>query len=269
MAACLAQELKEFRGCRFVDTAWADGDSFAVRFPDGSQQTVRLYGVDCMEIHVQGDDSNARRLRDQRRHFGISDIALAKSVGEEARQKVRKWLEKPFTVRTSFADGRGDGAYKRVYAFVETAEGGDLSELLVREGLARAFGVVRQRADGITGAEWRERLADLELTAARAGRGGWAHTDWERLPEFRREARAETTEMETAKGRAPLGENQRLNPNTAARDQLMQLPGIGEKTALAIIEGRPYRRLEDLLQVPGIGPVTLRKIGPLLEIAPL
>ena len=62
-------------------------------------------------------------------------------------------------------------------------------------GLARAFGVTRQRADGTAGNEWMQELKDLELTAARAGRGAWAHTDWEKLPEFRKEAREEQTEI--------------------------------------------------------------------------
>ncbi len=68
-----------------VTTEWADGDSFSVRFPDGKVQAIRLYGADCIEMHVSGDDSNARRLRDQRRYFGIDDILTAKSFGEAAK----------------------------------------------------------------------------------------------------------------------------------------------------------------------------------------
>jgi competence protein ComEA len=46
----------------------------------------------------------------------------------------------------------------------------------------------------------------------------------------------------------------------------MRLPGIGEVLANGIIEGRPYQRIEDLLQVPRIGPDTLEKIKPHLEL---
>ena len=53
--------LTSFAGCRFVPATWADGDSFSVRFPDETEQTVRLYGVDCIEWHVT-DETDARRL---------------------------------------------------------------------------------------------------------------------------------------------------------------------------------------------------------------
>lgn len=48
-----------------------------------------------------------------------------------------------------------------------------------------------------------------------------------------------------------------INLNTATKSQLMNLPGIGEKTADAIIEHREkigkFRKLEDLKKVKGIG----------------
>lgn len=44
-----------------------------------------------------------------------------------------------------------------------------------------------------------------------------------------------------------------VNINTAAIDQLIELPGIGESTAKSIIENRPYTSIEELLDVKGIG----------------
>jgi competence ComEA-like helix-hairpin-helix protein len=260
-------ELTQIPNCRLIPTDWADGDSFSVRLPDGREQTIRLYGADCIEMHVQGDDSNARRLRDQRRHFGIDDILVAKSMGEAAKAATFKKLTEPFTIHTTFADGRGDGRFNRIYAFVMTADGEDLTEWLVSQGLARAFGVVRQRPDGTRGSEWREQLADLELTAARAASGAWAKTDWKQLPEIRKQARDELAELEVAKGNKVADESTQIDPNTAARDELMSIPGIGEKTADTIIEARPYQNIEDLLKVAGIGPVSLKKIEPFLKLA--
>ena len=262
------EELRKFPGCTLVPTEWADGDSFSVRFPDGKQQTIRLYGADCIEMHVNGDDSNARRLRDQRRYFGIDDILTAKSFGENAKSETQRLLAKPFTVHTTFADGRGDGRFDRVYGFVETAEGKDLSAWLISQGMARAFGVVRQLPDGTSGNEWREQLADLELIAARTGRGAWAKTDWEKLPKIRKEARDETAELETAKGTQKAVEGNPIDINHSSRDELMTLPGIGEKTANAIIEARPYTALEDLTRAAGIGAATFGKIKPFLTISP-
>jgi competence ComEA-like helix-hairpin-helix protein len=259
-------QLEKFQSCTLVPTEWADGDSFQVRFLDGKTKTIRLYGVDCMEMHVNGDDSNARRLRDQRRYFGIAEILTAKALGGDAKAETIKLLSKPFTVHTSFADGRGDGRFSRIYAFVTTADGSDLSETLVSRGLARAFGVVRQLADGTSGGEWLEELKDLELTAARAGRGAWSHTDWDALPKTRKEARDENAEISAAKGVRPATEDQPVNINTAARDELMTLPGIGEKTANQIISERPFTSIDDLNRVPGIGKATLDRIRPFLTI---
>ncbi len=266
---CIAsEEFKKFAGCVLVETEWADGDSFAVRLPDGKEQTIRLYGADCLEMHVNGDDSNARRLRDQRRYFGIDDILLAKSFGEAAKSETRRVLAQPFTVYTTFADGRGDGRFERIYGIVETAEGKNLSEWLVSQGLARAFGVVRQLPDGTSGGEWRQQLADLELVAARAGRGAWAKTDWEKLANIRKQARDEIAELEAAKGTRKAVEGRPVDLNHAARDELMSLPGVGEKTALNIIEARPFDSVADLDRVNGIGPALLLKIRAFVSVTP-
>ena len=71
-AAAADEEIKSLAGCQFIPAEWSDGDSFRVRLPDGTEQTVRIYGADCMEWHVN-DESDARRLRAQRRYFGIAD----------------------------------------------------------------------------------------------------------------------------------------------------------------------------------------------------
>ncbi|MES2658919.1 MAG: helix-hairpin-helix domain-containing protein [Verrucomicrobiota bacterium] len=262
------EELRKFTGCTMMETEWTDGDSFSVKFSDGKQRTVRLYGADCIEMHVNGDDSNARRLRDQRRYFGIGDILIAKSQGEAAKSATAGLLARPFTVYTTFADGRGDERFERIYVFVETSDGKDLATTLVSQGLARAFGVVRQLADGTSGNEWREHLADIELTAARAGRGAWAKTDWEKLPDFRKEAREETTELEIAKGTKQATEDKPIDINHASRDELMTLPQIGERKALSIIEARPYKDIQDLLRAKDIGPSVLGKITPLVTVTP-
>jgi comEA protein len=65
----------------------------------------------------------------------------------------------------------------------------------------------------------------------------------------------------------------RLDINTASDYELAMLPGIGPVTAAAIVEHRrthgPFRSLEDLRQVKGIGPKTIEAIRPQAMCAPV
>jgi competence protein ComEA len=53
-----------------------------------------------------------------------------------------------------------------------------------------------------------------------------------------------------------------VNINTASEESLMTVPGIGESMAGKIIEGRPYKKLEDLKNVSGVGEATFEKFEP-------
>ena len=57
------------------------------------------------------------------------------------------------------------------------------------------------------------------------------------------------------------------NPNTADRDQLISLKGIGPALAERIIEKRPYQDFDQLLDVRGIGPSLLENLTPLLTLS--
>lgn len=267
-----ASDLQTFSGVTLIPTDWADGDSFRVQLPDGREQTLRLYGADCLEWHVT-DSTDARRLRAQRRYFGISNhggnpqasIKLAKTHGEAAASFIEEALARPFTIHTAFADGRGDERYSRIYAFVETPDGNDLATLLVANGLARAYGVYRTTAEGTSRDDYREQLKDAELVAARNGKGIWAFTNWEALPQERRAQRREEAEIHLALGTAPPRAS--INVNTATREDLQRVPGIGPATADRIMEARPFKDLKDLTRVHGIGPATQSRIEPYLKLS--
>jgi len=272
----VAADLQTIEKVRLVPADWADGDSFPARFPDGTEHTLRLYGADCLEWHVT-DDADARRLRAQRRYFGISgyggtptaSIELAKSLGEAAAVAVRSLLAQPFTVHTAFSDAKGDGRYKRIYAFVTTAHGEDLATSLVSAGHARAFGVYRATPKGLSKEDYRDALRDSELLAANKRKGVWAYTDWDALAEERRAERVEDSETRIATGhQQPKPPTQMVDVNAAPRDELMGIPRVGEATANAIIEGRPYQSVDDLLRVRGIGGKMLEKIRPWVTTSP-
>lgn len=57
-----------------------------------------------------------------------------------------------------------------------------------------------------------------------------------------------------------------ININTATLAELDTLPGVGPKTAQAIVDGRPYAKVDDLLRVKGIGPATLAKLQDLVSV---
>ncbi|MDP4097028.1 helix-hairpin-helix domain-containing protein [Paenibacillus sp. P96] len=68
----------------------------------------------------------------------------------------------------------------------------------------------------------------------------------------------------------PSAEGQMVNINSASAAELMELPGIGEKKAQAIVEYRnahgPFKQPEDLEQVKGIGPKMLLKMKPYIKL---
>ena len=272
--AVAQSNLERFENCQFIETDWCDGDSFRVKAASGKEFTIRLYGVDCLETHVQ-TDSDAARLRSQRRYFGISNlggssstsISAAKKMGNQARAYVIDQLKEPFTVVTAFADARGDGKFKRHYGFIATSKGHDLAEQLVRTGLARAYGVSRGTIDGRSRDEFKASLKDLEFQAATRRLGIWKSTDWDSLPEERRNERKEESELNLAKdSAATLEPNEKIDLNSAPRDEIMQLPGIGETLANRIIERRPYKSIDLLIEVNGIGRIKLKKIRPFLNL---
>jgi competence protein ComEA len=61
-----------------------------------------------------------------------------------------------------------------------------------------------------------------------------------------------------------------INLNAATVDQLETLPGIGRKTAERIIEYRTksggFKRIEDLMNVKGIGEKSFLKMKPLIAV---
>ncbi len=61
-------------------------------------------------------------------------------------------------------------------------------------------------------------------------------------------------------GKVPAG---KIDLNSASKVELMSLPGVGEKTALKIMEfraGRKFQKPEDIMYIRGIGPAKFEKM---------
>jgi competence protein ComEA len=57
-----------------------------------------------------------------------------------------------------------------------------------------------------------------------------------------------------------------VNVNTASREELDELPYVSPNVAQAILRGRPYKSVDDLIRVRGIGPKTLERIRPYVKV---
>ena len=66
------------------------------------------------------------------------------------------------------------------------------------------------------------------------------------------------------------GENKKININTASKEELMTLPGIGESKALAIIAYRKelgrFTSVEDIKEIPGIKDAVFSKIKDFITV---
>lgn len=63
--------------------------------------------------------------------------------------------------------------------------------------------------------------------------------------------------------------DERISINTASKSELIQLPGIGEKTADKILSYRkntPFLKLKDILKIKGIGEKKFAKIEPFITL---
>ena len=160
---------QKIEGCKMKADRWNDGDSFHVITGDAQREIVaRLYFVDTPEAETAYRD----RLDEQSTYFGITR-EQATTIAHESTAFTAKQLAAPFTVYTRWRSALGRSALGRVYCIIITAEGRDLNELLVENGLARIYGTRTVLYDGRDSQKYLAKLAELETRAKREKKGAW------------------------------------------------------------------------------------------------
>jgi len=280
-------------GCRLSRNDSNDADSFHVRH-GGKDYIFRLYFVDAPETSMMVPS----RVREQATIFGISQERVL-VAGEQATKFALGHLKRPFTVRTRWQHARGQSALPRHYAFVETADGQDLGELLAAAGHVRSYGAAAA-PPGKQVERLRQRYDRLEQKAKRGGLGAWGDgknsstalldDEEEGEPDGSVEERvtgglmaeiwgSAMVEREPVPAPAPavsapppaepeakpgVTKDGKVDLNHATAAELQTLPGIDAATAEAIIAARPFTGSHELLRVPGVTPTTLKQIFPLI-----
>ena len=259
-----AKAFQTFSNARLVQLN--DGDSFHI---DIGKEVIhiRLYFVDCPESSV-GSPSDARRIREQTRYFGLTNAKDTLQFGKEASQFTQEALSTSFTVYTAFANAMGRSKKRRVYGLIETEKGEDLGSLLVKNGLCRPRGVGRKTPKGISRDEMFEKLQDLQDVAMLKKIGVWSKSDPEKIAQLREAQRNEDKELKNLKAELnnEAAPQNKIDLNTATTQQLQSIKGIGAVFAGRIIEARPYKNIEELLKVKGIGAKSMIKIRPYIVV---
>lgn len=272
LSCCLATalpaaELERIENATLIEAGLNDGDSFKV-LANGKVLHLRLYYVDCMET-AAGTDAELERIREQQYHFGLEDPAAVVRFGKQATEYVKRVLSRPFTIHTGYAFAPGRSATGRYYAFIETHNGHDLGHLLVEQGLARIHGKTRPDPDGTPSQTVLKELQDMRSVAMLNRAGIWGETNPRLLSEMHKRQREKDRERKALRAKLKPKRTSCDDPidlNTASQEQFQQLHGIGPVKAAKIFAGRPYRSVEDLLKIPGIGKKTLAKIRPCVTV---
>lgn len=164
-----ALQWMKLENCTFVANYYNDADSFHV-LHDGKEYIFRLYFVDAPETEVY----LKQRVLQQAENFGIAYDKMLQ-VGHDASAFVSQQLANGFTVLTKWHGAQGRSAMPRYYALVRVGDQ-DLGEMLIKNGLARLYGVRVNSPEGESSGSIHARMLTLQENAHKSHVGAWQYT---------------------------------------------------------------------------------------------
>ena len=215
-----------------------DAQIIEVELSPNLRYPVSLLGVDAPRLFAGPDSSHY--------HAGASKAYLEKILeGREVRM-------------TGVGGVRPTDRYQRYYAYVNARDGEGneiaVNRKMLKHGMADYSRFYLQHPDSI------QAYRNLVDEARAAGLNQWANPE---LVKTRVPRHQESDDVQAAPDFP-------ININTATAEELTALPNIGPARARAIIEYRetngPFRSVQELQNIRGIGPVTVENLESLVEV---
>jgi competence protein ComEA len=229
--------------------------------------------VDELEEHLSGvGPATAKKIVAGRPYSSVDDLAKAgvsNRVIESIRDQVSVGAEtaaKSKTASSKTTKPKADDAKESTTGKVNlnTADAAAL-EALPGIGAATAKAIIAARP--IKSIDELDKIRGLGKNRIEALRNLVTTAD-EPAPTAAKTAPAPTSAKTTVSPKAtpktPAG--QKVDINTAAKEDLDTLPGIGPVKAQAIIEARPFKTIEDIMKVKGIKDGEFSKIRDLITV---
>lgn len=188
-----AKPWDKLEDCVLVDSYGNDGDSFHIKHKS-KEYVFRLYFVDCAETSMTYMD----RVQHQADWWGISTKDTIRA-GKDATAFTMKLLKNnKFVVYTKYTDARGQTKLGREFAMIKIGDS-YLSQLLVKNGLARVYGYPIKTPEGISAKAFRSQLDSMEKKAKRERKGAWHYAEidfFKKSKEIRNAHTSDTKDIE-------------------------------------------------------------------------